>query len=137
MGESYEAVCRDCLHSFEASDGGGFLFLGLHCTVCGEFTTVAHELIPGAREQLQRTISEALGVDLSSAKGPIAFPVDAAKRSRVKEAFLEAVNRFDEAVEAVVGRCSCGGRFSELATVRCPACKSKNIQQTGPSTIYD
>jgi len=40
-------------------------------------------------------------------------------------------------IEAAIGRCECGGRFSINAPVRCPQCKSTDIEE-GPGVIlYD
>jgi hypothetical protein len=59
MGRKYEATCRDCGNTFQASDGGGFHFFELHCWVCGQVKTVIHELIPTATEQYHQTIRDA------------------------------------------------------------------------------
>jgi len=36
-----------------------------------------------------------------------------------------------------IARCSCGGRFSEEAPVRCPKCKSTNLQKGSLVCMYD
>ena len=61
MGAKYEATCRDCSHTFRASDGGGFQFFKLHCWACGQVKNVSHlELIPEATEQYRQTTHEAV-----------------------------------------------------------------------------
>ena len=137
MGEMYEAACRDCFHTFQSSDGGGFHFFDLHCTECGQVQSVAHDLIPEATEQYHRAAGEALAVDYSNAKPLIALPVDGEELSRLREAIAEATARFNEAIEPIIGRCSCGGRFALGAPVRCPFCKSTNTQRRVTLMDYD
>ena len=137
MGESFEAACRDCLHAFKAHDGGGFLFAGLHCHACGQYTTVENDLIREPNEQFKRGTSETLGLDDSGWRPPGALPLTDADRSRLRDAMAAILKRFDDAIEPIVGRCSCGGQFGALAPVRCPVCRSSNIERLRSLYIVD
>jgi Zn finger protein HypA/HybF involved in hydrogenase expression len=36
MGRAFNAVCRNCKQEFEASEGGGMLYVQLRCDRCGQ-----------------------------------------------------------------------------------------------------
>ena len=66
-------------------------------------------------------------------------PVDDDREQLVRRttAFEQATYDFDQAVEPIVGRCSCGGQFALNAPVRCPVCKSSNIKEGDITMHYD
>ena len=44
---------------------------------------------------------------------------------------------YDKAVEQFAGKCKCGGQFSLTAPVRCPKCKSDDIDLGEAMIMYD
>jgi hypothetical protein len=110
MGFLYEAACRGCGNKFKVARGGGHRFALVRCDVCGETKDVVYEEIKEARSRyLER--NAAIEWDDSH---PDAQQIE---------------SEYCLALEAVAGRCDCGGRFLLRAPARCPKCHSLEIEQ--------
>jgi hypothetical protein len=118
MGVKYEATCRDCSHAFHASGGGGFRFFELHCSVHGQAKDVAHDLIPDATEQYHLATREAVVATGQSMESLLAGAnaIDDDGRRRLRDALVEAEDRFNETVEAIVGKCPVADVWVERAS---------------------
>ena len=117
MGSSYRATCRACGNRFVADSGGGRRFEELRCSVCGAAKAVAHNQVPEAVQNLKQAL-EALDLD------------DEAGYDRV-------VGEYHQNLEAFAGACACGGSFCFGAPLRCPACKSTDLDLGKPFRLYD
>ena len=122
MGHTYQATCRACGHEFKASEGGGRRFERLRCDACGAAQTIAHKEIGEPFEQYVRDLEATWDID----------PDEEARRA---EEQVSAA--FHRAVESMVGRCSCGGQFRFGAPVRCPECRSPDIERGETLRLYD
>jgi hypothetical protein len=122
MGELYAATCLDCSHQFTDSEGGGFQFGLVHCESCGQSKSISHEKVEGVAHRLFRMMKEqahALGQPFD----------DYANQAPLHVLAPKAEAEYQRAVEATVGRCSCGGRLVTTTPTRCPQCKSQNIRR--------
>ncbi len=122
MGQMFEATCQSCRKEFVASEGGGFAFESLRCAACGEATAVSFERIGtpylAYLKGLNCVLPEPNGADGQSYPGE---PIGEAEYHR--------------AVEAIAGACECGGRFTFDAPLRCPTCRSDQIER-GRTTMH-
>jgi predicted Zn-ribbon and HTH transcriptional regulator len=73
----------------------------------------------------------------SSEQGSSQMATDRDKLIRLRDAIAKGADDFDQSVQPIVGRCSCGGQFGLHAPVRCPVCKSSNIEQGETLMNYD
>ena len=108
MGHLYEATCNGCGNHFEVARGGGHRFALVRCDLCGDTRHVGYEEIKEPRSKyLER--NAAIEWDESH---PDAQQIE---------------SEYCLAVEAVAGRCDCGGQFRLGAQARCPKCGSVDI----------
>jgi hypothetical protein len=126
MGTTREAICRDCGETFFVRRGGGIFFHLLRCDACGETTPV--------------NVDELGDLYIRYVKGQLApygwvsAGYEPYVRERVPVDSISA-EEYWAGVEAAVGACDCGGRFTIAAPPRCPVCRSTHIDD-GPTTIH-
>ena len=118
MGYLCKANCRACGKEFEAAIGGGRRFEELRCDVCGASKAIEHDRVREPLRKYQQGL-EALDSDFSDTE------------------FDRLLGVYHQAVEAAAEPCSCGGRFRFGAAVRCPACRSADIELGKPHRLYD
>lgn len=138
MGHIFRATCRACGHEFRASEGGGRQFVELRCDVCGKSKSVGRKEAAEPFEQRQRD-SDALH-DLESFLGKTVTGDPDEKDEYISEqvgaAMDQASEKFWRAMEAVAGQCSCGGRFRAGMPIRCPQCRSADIEEGETTRRY-
>lgn len=115
MGKAYRAKCGACQHTFWATDGGGFCFESVRCERCGQDRSVPRDNIRG--------------MDFAYVKGQD-FPMEELDRSDRRMIPGQPITKeeFRRRVVAAAGVCECGGRFSFDAPLRCPACRSTDVE---------
>lgn len=115
MGSQSEAICSKCGNRFTVSSGGGFFFHQLRCEACGQDKSISFKEIGDPHRAF-----------LKGLKGPYCTAStehDEYVRQTYQGKAL-SVEQYHEEVEALVGKCSCGGQFRFNARPRCPHCKS-------------
>jgi predicted nucleic acid-binding Zn-ribbon protein len=129
---TFGAVCSACGSHFVVNDGGGFSFEILRCDACGRERTILHSEIGelhAAFETAWRERSE-----------------DAGRKKRTKHVRtqkprpgLSLEEEYQTKLTEFAGPCSCGGRFSSQAPIRCPDCGSRKFREdpAEPSILYD
>jgi hypothetical protein len=117
MGCSYNANCRACGKQFSADKGGGRHFEQLRCDTCGASKVIGYEQIREPLSKYQHDLDVLDSLD--------------------SEEFNRACEAYHRAVETAVDKCSCGGRFSFAAPIRCPECRSSDIDLGKPRRLYD
>jgi hypothetical protein len=128
VGQYYEATCRTCGNRFTASEGGGFFFHLLRCDTCGANRAISFEEIGEPHLRYLKGLS---------------VPYCGASSEHdqwVRENFEgEPINeeQYHQAVEEIAGGCTCGGRFRFNAPIRCPECRSEDIEQRELGLCYD
>lgn len=118
MGHQYDASCRACGRRFRADIGGGRRFEQLRCLICGTGTTIGHAEIGEPFQKLRQEL-------------------DALDESASEADFGRVCQAYHQAVEAMVGACACGGRFQFGAPVRCPECRSPEVELGALRRLYD
>jgi hypothetical protein len=122
MGARFDATCRACGHVFAASEGGGRHFEALRCDACGGARTVRHEEVPDALAELRRQLGLAGAIDSDE---------------EALAAFDRATEAFHVALEAYAGGCECGGRYRFGAPLRCPRCRSTEVECGKTNRLFD
>jgi len=122
MGSLFDATCRECGTVFQASHGHGRRFQELRCDACGEARLIRHDEIAGPLRRFRRA-------------GEVAGDIDDMEEG--DRAFERARSEFEGEVEAFAGECSCGGRFCYDAPLRCPSCRSTDLEQGKVRRLYD
>lgn len=115
--------CRQCGREFQARWGGGFRYVDRYCKGCGAWRCVRFEEDP-------RTWDAFLAVNevMQEPRMPL--------RERQRR-LAEASGRLEEAVQAVLGPCACGGAFTEERP-RCPGCGVEDFEQLEDALVdYD
>jgi hypothetical protein len=126
VAELYNAKCLSCQHSWLQSEGGGFAFFQMVCATCGHShcqprTAPKNSDAPMTRTQLRQYLS---GGDA---------PWEHAGRpfTEVEQA------RIDD----MYSHCGCGGNFypggHKRARLRCPECKSSDVQRGQTQLMAD
>ena len=124
MGQVMEAVCKACQHRFRTVEGGGFHFELLRCRVCGESKAVPF-----------KAVWDSYLAYLKGRKPLMPEPNGADWRKYPGKPISEA--DYHRAVETEAGTCSCGGKFSLNAPLRCPACRSADVESGKPTVLFD
>jgi hypothetical protein len=122
MARSFQAVCKSCQHIFPAEEGGCISFELLRCRKCGRAKEVLYEDIwdtyLALLKGMQPELPELNGADWRTFSGE---PI---------------TNReYRRRVVAKAGVCSCGGRFSFNAPLRCPSCGSDSVADDGSCSL--
>ena len=112
MGHVFQATCKECGTRFEASEGGGFHFVLLHCNQCGETASVGFDQLRKVHKKYLR-------------KGEDFNPWKPKPTGYAKE------------VEKIAGACECGGQYEMDAPPRCPKCRSANYECGKTIINYD
>lgn len=128
MGHSFEATCLDCRERFQASEGGGFAFHLLRCDRCGQTKDIGFDEIGEPHLRYLKGLDGPYCVASSASD-------EAVRRDFPGEPMTE--DKYHRAVETLVGSCECGGQFRFDAPIRCPRCRSTNIEQGEIDVMYD
>jgi hypothetical protein len=128
MGHSFKATCKECGSQFFGSECGGIFFHLLRCDRCGEGKSIGFEEIGEPHQQY-----------LKGLRGPYCMASSEAdeivRESYPGEPITE--EQYHQAVELLAGNCECGGRFAFDAPLRCPQCRSSDIEQGEILMMYD
>lgn len=129
MGQLVGATCRKCGHSFELSEGGGFVFHRLRCDRCGKEKSVAFDDLGDLhRRYIKGSPFPAYCVATWDRDQEI-------KRDYPGDPVSE--EEYHRGVEKFAGACACGGTFKLGAPARCPKCRSRNIKKGEIILFYD
>ena len=128
MGHRFKATCNGCGSEFEGSDGGGFFFHLLRCDRCGEGRAIGFEEIGEPHLQYLKGLGGPYCGASSEAD-------EIVRETYPGEPITE--EQYHQAVERQAGNCDCGGRFVFDAPVRCPKCRSTDIEQGEILMMYD
>ena len=127
MGTTYQATCLKCGHSFEAREGGGFHFHLLHCDKCGR------EKIIRFRDLGELQMAFMKGMDFAYSSGSHEFD----EKAREFQGEPIDVEVYEQKVEEIAGKCRCRGHYQLEAKVRCPKCRSDEIENGITLVMYD
>ena len=122
MGKEYQAICKMCNNKFHVRDGGGFFFHVLHCDKCGRDKEISFDEIGEPHLHFLKGLKGCYSVASSEDDRLV-------RENYPGESISEKV--YFQVIEKTMGKCSCGGNFKMNAPVRCPKCRSTEIEDTG------
>ena len=128
MGHTAEHKCLDCGKDFEAEHDGGFFFHLLRCDSCGKTKEVSFEEIEDLHTRYIKGLPGPYCVASSEHDDYVQQNVDVEPLSE---------KDYNNGVEKFAGVCKCGGSFLFDAPVRCPKCRSINIEEIRITIMYD
>ncbi len=116
MSSLARCLCRLCRMEFDARWGGGFRYADRFCPDCGAWRCLQYSEDPGTWEAFQN-----LNLTIQSLPGPL---------HERQQHIARAAAELDARVQNALGRCPCGGSFTEERP-RCPGCGSDNLETAG------
>lgn len=122
MGVMFQATCRVCGSQFRAEDGGGRRFIQIRCDVCGGSKFISHAEIG---EPFQKYLQD---------MATLQWDADPSEEDRIYEEHRPAIAM---AIESIAGKCFCGGNFRSGQPLRCPKCRSSEIEKGKILRFYD
>ena len=129
MGKEYQAKCKKCDYKFQVKVGGGFYFHVLHCDKCGKDKEISFDEIGEPHLQYLKGLNGSYCV--------ASREDDKLVRENYQGDSISEKEYF-KVIEKILGKCGCGGNFKMNAPVRCPKCRSEDIEDSGEAYIcYD
>ena len=128
MGQQVAAKCLDCGRSFTVDHGGGFSFNLVRCNRCGKTKSLAFEELGELHLRY-----------LKGLPGPYCI-ASAADDEHVRlHAPVQPISEkeYYKGIEALAGKCRCGGKYLLKARPRCPKCHSMHIEEGETIVLYD
>ncbi len=128
MGHQVQAKCLNCGSTFTADHGGGFFFHLLRCDRCGGTKAVNFKELGRLHVRYVKGLP-----------GPYCMASSEHDREIQEHAPVEPISQaeYHRGVEAVAGKCECGGQYTFDAPVRCPECRSTRLEEGPPTIMYD
>ncbi len=128
MGCELRAACLDCRTSFTVFEGGAVFSHALRCEECGETKFISLFELGGHHTRFVK--------GLRGAYSHCTEPWDTFIHEHAPVDPITETEYY-AGIEAVAGRCVCGGKFTLTAPPRCPACWSTNISTGAVVMFYD
>lgn len=128
MGHISSAKCLECGEAFELDSGGGFFFHLVRCDVCGVTKSVSFDDLGEFHSRYLKGLS-----------GPYCIASTEHDENVRKQAPIQPISEAEyyTKIEAIAGKCSCGGNFTLNAPPRCPKCHSTHTEEGEPTVFYD
>ena len=129
MGCEFETKCCDCGSVFLASHGGGFFFHLVRCDRCGETKSIGFDELGDLHERY-----------LKGLEGPYCIASSEHDKHIREHSPLEPIreDEYNRGIDKLAGKCGCGGKYLLDAPVRCPECRSTNLEEgEEPLIMYD
>jgi len=128
MGHVVEAKCLDCGKSFKVEHGGGFFFHLVRCDKCGKTKSIGFD-----------DLGELHLRYLKGLPGPYCVASSEHDENVRKHAPVEPISEeeYYRGVNAIAGKCRCGGKYNLDAPPRCPRCHSTRIKEGEVIVMYD
>ena len=128
MGEVVKARCLDCGKSFKVERGGGFSFHLVRCDKCGKTRSIGFDELGELHMRY-----------LKGLPGPYCVASSQHDEYVRKQIKVEPISEeeYYRGVNAVAGKCRCGGKYTLDAPPRCPKCHSTRIKEGEVTVMYD
>lgn len=128
MGHEAEATCLDCGKTFTVAHGGGFSFHLVRCDECGKAKSMNFE-----------DLGEIHLRYVKGMKGPYCIASSEHDEYVQKHVPVEPISEdeYHKEIETLAGECECGGKYTLDAPPRCPQCRSAQLEEGGPTIMYD
>ena len=120
MGHQISAKCLDCGRTFKLERGGGFFFHLVSCDKCGKTKSIAFE-----------DLGELHLCHLKGLPGPYCVASAEQDEEVQRDAPFEPISQdeYHKGIQAIAGKCKCGGNYTLDAPARCPECRSTEIEE--------
>lgn len=128
MGHEVQSKCLDCGSDFFVRQGGGFFFHLLRCNRCGKTKSIGFNRLGELHQRY-----------LKGLPGPYCVASSDHDRKVQAEAQVEPISEdeYHASIEAMVGKCRCGGKYTLDAPPRCPRCRSTRVEEGEITVMYD
>lgn len=128
MGSISEMKCLDCGQVFEAALGGGFFFHKLLCDQCGADKDIGFDELGELHLRY-----------LKGLPGPYCVASSEHDKYIREHTSLSSISEdeYNKGIDALAGKCRCGGKYKLDAPPRCPKCHSTNLEEGEVSICYD
>ena len=128
MGHQVQAKCLECGCTFTASHGGGFSFHLLRCDQCGQTKSIGFDELGELHVRYVKGLP-----------GPYCMASSDHDRNIQEHAPVEPISKeeYHRGIEAAAGKCECRGQYTLGAPVRCPKCRSTQVEEGRPTIMYD
>jgi hypothetical protein len=128
MGHTLAATCLDCGTTFTLERGGGFSFHLVRCDTCGKAKAIGFE-----------DLGELHLRYLKGLPGPYCVASAVHDEKVRKNLPVEPISReeYHKGIEAIAGKCKCGGKYTLDPPDRCPSCRSTRIEEGAITLLYD
>ena len=128
MGHQIEAQCLDCDTTFTLERGGGFFFHLVRCDKCGKTKPINFEDLGEPHLRYLKGLHRPYCVASAEQDQPV-------QRHAPVEPIAE--DEYHKEIEAIAGKCGCGGQYTLDAPARCPECRSTRIEEGEIIIMYD
>ena len=128
MDNTREVLCNDCGHAFSMSNGGGVNFHLLRCNKCGETKSILFDEIADLHFRYIKGLTGPYSIATSERDAWIREHYDGEPVSEME---------YYRSIEGFAGLCACKGEYRMDAPVRCPKCRSINIEEDERRAFYD
>jgi len=128
MGYEVETRCLDCGAIFTVSRGGGFSYHLVRCNRCGKTKSIGFDELG----ELHLRYLKGLSVPYSTAGSE--HDENIRKYAQVEPISEKEYHR---SIEAMAGKCKCGGNYTLDAPPRCPKCRSTRLKEGNITVIHD
>jgi hypothetical protein len=128
MGHQVGAKCLDCGRTFKVDHGGGFSFHLVRCETCGKTKSMAFDVLGELHVRYVKGLP-----------GPYSTATVEQDENLREHSPVQPISEpeYHKEIEALAGRCRCGGRYRLDAPPRCPKCRSARIEEGRITTMYD
>lgn len=128
MGHEVEAKCLDCGTTFTVMHGGGFFFHLVRCDKCGRTKSIGFD-----------DLGELHLRYLKGLPGPYCVASSGHDEHVRKDLPVEPISEdeYHIGINAMAGKCRCGGKYTLDAPPRCPKCRSTRVEEGEAILMYD
>jgi len=128
MGHQISAKCLDCGATFKLDRGGGFFFHLVCCDKCGKSKSIGFDELGELHIRY-----------LKGLPGPYCVASAQHDENVRKNVPVEPISReeYHKGIEAIAGKCRCGGHYNLNAPARCPKCRSTRLEEGAITAVYD
>jgi len=128
MGHQVKAKCLDCGRTFTVDHGGGFVFHLVRCNKCGKTKSIGFDDLGDLHLSYLKGLPEPYCVASSEHDEKVR-----------KYAPVQPISEdeYHRGVEAIAGKCRCGGKYTLDAPPRCLKCRSTRIEEGQITVMYD
>jgi len=128
MGYEVDAKCLDCGTTSTVDHGGGFSFHLVRCDKCGRTKSIGFDQLGELHLRYLKGLKWTYCVATSEHDEHV-------RKHLPVEPISE--DEYHSGIDAMAGKCRCGGKYNLDAPPRCPKCRSTRIEEGDVFLNYD